>query len=75
MPTQNEIDAAVKLVSDFAGNPVIGPVKELLEELSRSLDNVAVSDNVVAEADVVTPDEIPEVELPASQISDSKSKA
>lgn len=75
MPTQNEIDAAVKLVGDFAGNPTIGPVKELLEQLAHSLDIVPVSDTVVAEAEVVTPDDIPEVELSASQISDSKSKA
>lgn len=46
MPTKDEINAAVKIVADFAGNPVIGPVKELLDDLAKSVDISEVSDNV-----------------------------
>ena len=36
MATKEEIDIAVKVVSDFAGNPDSGIVAELLRDLAKS---------------------------------------
>jgi hypothetical protein len=36
MATKSEIDAAVKIVADFAGNPETGMIAELLKDLKKS---------------------------------------
>lgn len=36
MATKDEILAAVKIVDDFAGNPTVGAVAELLRDLTDS---------------------------------------
>jgi hypothetical protein len=36
MATPEEIKAAVKIVDDFAGNPIVGVVAELLKDLEAS---------------------------------------
>ena len=41
MATKNEIDAAIKIVSDFAGNPESGIIAELLKDLKKSTDTSA----------------------------------
>lgn len=38
MATKNEIDAAIKIVADFAGNPESGIIAELLKDLKRSTE-------------------------------------
>jgi hypothetical protein len=38
MATKNEIDAAVKIVADFAGNPESGIIAELLKDLKKSTE-------------------------------------
>jgi len=54
MPNKDEVVAAVKIVADFANNPVVGPVKEILDDLLKSVDNEQVSDTV----DVSVVDEV-----------------
>lgn len=51
MPTKDEVVAAAKIVADFAGNPIIGPVKELLDDLVKSVDNEQISDTVEVSVD------------------------
>jgi hypothetical protein len=36
MATKKEIEAAVKIVADFAGNPESGIIAELLKDLQKS---------------------------------------
>jgi len=38
MVTKNEIDAVIKIVSDFAGNPESGIIAELLKDLKKSTE-------------------------------------
>ena len=37
MATKDEVVSAVAIVRDFAGNPSVGPVKEILDALEESV--------------------------------------
>jgi hypothetical protein len=50
MATKEEIDIAVKVVADFAGNPDSGVIAELLKDLAKSVEK---SSNSPKEARVV----------------------
>ena len=54
MATKEEVIAAVNIVADFAGKPVVGVVKELLDDLIKSVNNEKVSDTVEVSVDEVS---------------------
>lgn len=47
MATKAEIEAAVKIVADFAGNPESGIVAEVLRDLLKSTDVDTIKKNSV----------------------------
>jgi hypothetical protein len=47
MATKDEILNAIKIVSDFAGNPDSGVVADLLKELGKSVEKTSTPTNEV----------------------------